>query len=111
VALALLGVAVLGKVLGSGLGARLGGLSTADSGLVGLGMVGRGEVALVAATVGLHAGAIDQGVYAAVVLLAVATTVIAPIGVTAWSRGIRVPALWGPVPALLPVRVAPVDRE
>jgi Kef-type K+ transport system membrane component KefB len=110
-ALALLGVAVVGKVLGSGLGARLGGLSAADAGLVGLGMVGRGEVALVAATVGLRAGAIDGGVYAAVVLLAVVTTVIAPIGVTAWSRGIRVPALPATVPALAPVRIPSLEQD
>jgi Na+:H+ antiporter len=110
-ALALLGVAVLGKVVGSGLGARIGGLSASDSGLVGLGMVGRGEVALVAATVGLQAGAIDTGVYAAVVLLAVVTTVIAPIGVSLWARGIRMPSLAPSVPALVPVRIPTLDGE
>jgi len=110
-ALALLGVAVLGKVVGSGIGARLGGLSGADAGLVGWGMVGRGEVALVAATVGLEGGAIDTGVYAAVVLLAVVTTVIAPIGVTLWSRGIRVPAISPAMPVLVPVRIPSLDGE
>ncbi len=110
-ALALLGVAVLGKVVGCGIGARLGGLSGADAGLVGWGMVGRGEVALVAATVGLEAGAIDSGVYAAVVLLAVVTTVIAPIGVTLWTRGIRVPAIAPAMPVLVPVRISTIDAE
>ncbi len=110
-ALALLAVAVVGKVVGSGLGARLGGLSGTDAGLVGWGMVGRGEVALVAATVGLQAGAIDAGVYAAVVLLAVATTVIAPIGVTLWSRGLRVPSMAPAIPALVPVRIPTLDGE
>jgi Kef-type K+ transport system membrane component KefB len=115
-ALVLLGVAVMGKVVGCGLGARLGGLDGNDAGLVGMGMVGRGEVALVAATVGLNGGAIDQSVYAAVVLLALATTVLAPILVVAWARaGERIRpterAVHGPAPVLLPVRVPQVDGE
>jgi Kef-type K+ transport system membrane component KefB len=110
-ALALLAVAVIGKVIGSGLGARLGGLSGSDAGLVGWGMVGRGEVALVAATVGLQAGAIDDGVYAAVVLLAVVTTVIAPVGVTLWSRGLHLPSISPSMPALVPVRIPTLDGE
>ena len=58
-AIALLVVACLGKLLGSGIGARVGGLDARDSTLVGIGMIGRGEVALVAATLGLRSGAID----------------------------------------------------
>ena len=110
-AMALLGVAIVGKVLGCAIGARIGGLDVHDSGLVGLGMVGRGEVALVAATVGLHAGAIDGGVYAAIVLLAVVTTVLAPIGVTLWVRGYRVPSLPAALPGLVPARVSSGDGE
>jgi Na+:H+ antiporter len=110
-AMALLVVAVIGKVVGSGLGARMGGLSGAEAGLVGIGMVGRGEVALVAATVGLQAGAIDAGVYAAIVLLAVVTTVIAPIGISLWIRGIRMPTLTPSLPALVPVRLPAADGE
>ncbi len=88
-ALALLAVACLAKLVGSGLGARLGGLDTGESVLVGIGMIGRGEVALVAATLGLRSGAIDSGIYAAVVLLAVATTLIAPLGIVLWRRGMQ----------------------
>ncbi len=114
-ALVLLGVAVMGKVVGCGLGARLGGLSGDDAGLVGMGMVSRGEVALVAATVGLNSGAINPSVYAAVVLLALATTVLAPLLVTAWVRtGERIrssrPSMVGNA-ALLPVRLPQVDGE
>jgi Na+:H+ antiporter len=109
-ALALLGVAVLGKVVGSGLGSRLGGLGWDDSGFVGLGMVGRGEVALVAASVGLASGAIDGGVYAAIVLLALVTTVIAPVGLTLWTRGVRIPRVIAPA-ALVPVRISSIDSE
>ena len=72
VALALLGVAVLGKLIGSGIGARLGGLDGRSSMLVGTGMIARGEVALVAATIGLQSGAIGAGLYTAVVTDAIA---------------------------------------
>ena len=82
---ALLAVAVAGKFVGSGLGAAAGGLDARESSLVGIGMVARGEVALVAASVGLHAGAIGAPIYAAVVLVSLATTIIAPLGISAWS--------------------------
>jgi Kef-type K+ transport system membrane component KefB len=85
-ALALLAVAVFAKLVGSAAGAGLAGMSARESGLVGIGMIARGEVALVAATVGLRAGAIDAGVYSAVVLVSVATTILAPLGIAAWSR-------------------------
>jgi Kef-type K+ transport system membrane component KefB len=85
-ALGLLAVAVFAKLAGSAVGARVSGMSARDSSLVGIGMIARGEVALVAATVGLRAGAIDSGVYAAVVLVSVATTIITPIGIAAWGR-------------------------
>lgn len=113
-ALVLLGVAVMGKVVGCGLGARLGGLDGNDAGLVGMGMVSRGEVALVAATVGLNSGAVNASVYAAVVLLALATTVLAPLLVTAWVRGgdrVRTRSPRSVRPALLPVRLPQVDGE
>ena len=86
VAIALLGVALVGKFVGSGIGAALGGLDRSASTLVGVGMIARGEVALVAAAIGLKAGAITPGLYAAIVLVAVATTVFAPLGITAWAR-------------------------
>ncbi|MEA2631056.1 MAG: hypothetical protein QOE66_1275 [Chloroflexota bacterium] len=85
-ALGLLAVAVFAKLAGSAVGARVSGMSARDSSLVGIGMIARGEVALVAATVGLRAGAIDSGVYAAVVLVSVATTIITPIGIAVWGR-------------------------
>jgi len=110
-ALALLAVACLGKLIGSGLGARLGGLDNSESALVGLGMIGRGEVALVAATLGLRSGAIDSGVYAAVVLLALTTTLIAPLGIAVWQRGVRLPSPPVLLPGRLPVRVQAITAE
>jgi Kef-type K+ transport system membrane component KefB len=104
-ALVLLVVACVGKLIGSGLGARAGGLDGAESILVGIGMIGRGEVALVAATLGLRSGAIDGGIYAAVVMMALATTLLAPLGIMLWQRGVRVPMPSLVVPSRLPVRV------
>jgi Kef-type K+ transport system membrane component KefB len=108
-ALALLAVAIIGKLIGCSLGARIGGLDDEDSVLVGVGMIGRGEVALVAATVGLQSGAIDSGVYAAVVLVALVTTVLAPIGISLLANDIRIPAVTSA--ALVPVRIASIDSE
>lgn len=85
-ALALLAVAVVGKVLGSGAGAALSGLGAGESSLVGIGMIARGEVALVAASIGLRSGAIDAPIYGAIVLISLATTIIAPIGISLWCR-------------------------
>jgi Kef-type K+ transport system membrane component KefB len=81
-----------------------------ESSLVGIGMIARGEVALVAASVGFRAGAIDPGVYAAIVLVSVATTVIAPLGISLWCR-LSGPIAWPSlepagqvaIPVLLPV--------
>jgi Kef-type K+ transport system membrane component KefB len=78
-ALALMVVAVLGKLI-AGLGVRSG---TADRFTVGIGMVPRGEVGLIFANVG--AGIqfdghplISAGVYAAIVLMVMASTVVTP---------------------------------
>ena len=70
-AVALLVVAVVGKLIGSGAGAALAGMGVRESSLVGIGMIARGEVALVAATVGLRSGAIDESIYAVIVLVSV----------------------------------------
>jgi Kef-type K+ transport system membrane component KefB len=85
-AVALLVVAVLGKLIGSGAGAAIAGMGVRESSLVGIGMIARGEVALVAATVGLRSGAIDSSIYAVIVLVSVGTTIIAPVGIAAWCR-------------------------
>ena len=92
-ALALLLVAVLGKVIGSGLGALIGGLQGGAAGLVGIGMVARGEVALVAASLGLKSGAIDSKLFSAAILVALASTVITPVALGLWTRRPSIPLL------------------
>jgi Kef-type K+ transport system membrane component KefB len=74
----LLAIAVLGKILGSGIGARLKGFSNRDSLIVGVGMIPRGEVGLITASLGFAAGLVSQSIYVQVVTLVLATTLITP---------------------------------
>jgi Kef-type K+ transport system membrane component KefB len=77
-------VAIITKVIGCGLPAKLAGLSSKDSLVVGFGMVPRGEVAMIIALIGLQQGIIDQGLYVALVLMSLLTTVITPIIYRNW---------------------------
>lgn len=79
-------VAVLGKLGGSALGARVGGLDGRSSLGVGIGMIARGEVALVALAVGRSSGAIAPPIAAALVVVILATTIATPIGLSLWAR-------------------------
>jgi Kef-type K+ transport system membrane component KefB len=75
-AVLILVAAVLSKLVGCGLGAfRLG---WTDMVRIGSGMVPRGEVGMVVAQLGLSLGVIEKPVYAVVVFMAVATTIVAP---------------------------------
>jgi Kef-type K+ transport system membrane component KefB/predicted amino acid-binding ACT domain protein len=67
-------IAVAGKVA-SGLGAPR---RRADRLLIGLGMIPRGEVGLVFATLGLSSGALDASEHATLLLVVLVTTIIAP---------------------------------
>jgi Kef-type K+ transport system membrane component KefB len=77
-------IAIITKVIGCGLPAKLGGLCTRDSLIVGFGMAPRGEVAMIVALIGLEAGIIGQGVYVAIVLMSLLTTIITPIVYRNW---------------------------
>ncbi|MFQ5409413.1 MAG: cation:proton antiporter [Anaerolineales bacterium] len=78
IALALVAAAVVGKVLGSGSGARLGGFTGRQSLQLGVGMVSRGEVGLIVASVGLLQGLIEQAMFSTAVVIVIATTLITP---------------------------------
>ncbi len=77
--LLLLAVAVLSKVIGCGLGARLCGFNTAESIQVGTGMACRGEVALIVANRGLSMGALSQAMMTPVVITVVGCAVLTPL--------------------------------
>ncbi len=77
-------MAILTKIVGCGLPARLMGISTKDSLILGFGMVPRGEVAMIVALIGLQQGIIDQGLYVALVLMSLITTILTPIVYRSW---------------------------
>jgi Na+:H+ antiporter len=71
---ALFAVAVIGKLV-----AAVGAAgSPGDKRLIGLGMLPRGEVGLIFATIGLRETILDQDQYAALLLVVLATTLVAP---------------------------------
>lgn len=71
-------VAVSGKWLGAGWGARLGGLSSRESIQLGAGMISRGEVGLIVADVGVREGLILADEFSAIVVMVLVTTLITP---------------------------------
>lgn len=83
---ALLAVALLGKLIGAGVPAKLAGLSSREAFAVGVGMSGRGAVELVIASIALEAGLFDQpdpivsNLFSALVIMAVVTTLVMPLG-------------------------------
>ena len=77
--IAITAIAVVSKIVGSGLGARLAGESTRSSVQIGVGMVSRGEVGLIVAAVGLNQGLVDTNLFSVMVLMVLATTLITPI--------------------------------
>lgn len=69
-------VAIVTKVAGGWLGAL--GLGRPTALAVGIGMVPRGEVGLIVASLGLTLGVISQSLYAVVVAMTVITTLVTP---------------------------------
>lgn len=78
-ALVLTLVAILTKVVGCYLGCRVFKYSKRESLQVGIGMVSRGEVALIVANKGFAAGLITTSVLAPILIVVIATTILSPI--------------------------------
>lgn len=76
---ALLLIAVLSKVIGCGIGAMIGGYSTLESLQIGVGMVSRGEVALIVADKGVSLGLMPQRFFTPLIIVVVVTTLITPV--------------------------------
>ena len=77
--LLLLAVAILSKLIGCGLGAKLCGFSGRECVQVGTGMACRGEVALIVANRGLAMGVLGQEVMTPVIITVVACAVLTPV--------------------------------
>ena len=80
-------LAVVSKVVGCGLGAKLCRYSNQDSLRIGVGMISRGEVALIVANNGIAAGLMNDDFFGPVVLMVIATTILTPILLKLVYRG------------------------
>lgn len=74
----LFGGAILSKLSGAGIGAKLSGFSFLSSFQIGAGMVSRGEMALIVAQIGRQNHFLTSATYSLVVGVIILTTLIAP---------------------------------
>ena len=79
--------AVVSKVVGCGLGAKLCRYSNQDALRIGVGMISRGEVALIVANNGIAAGLMKEEFFGPVVLMVIATTILTPVLLKLVYRG------------------------
>ncbi|KMZ55896.1 cation:proton antiporter [Dorea sp. D27] len=78
-ALLLMLVAVLTKIIGCGLGAKVCGYKPYQCKRIGVGMISRGEVALIVASKGTAVGLMSSAFLGPVVIMVVFTTIITPV--------------------------------
>ncbi len=78
-ALALFAAAVLTKIIGCSVGAKICKMNNKDSLCVGVGMVARGEVALMVAQKGMDAGYIPPDILPAIVFCVICAALITPV--------------------------------
>lgn len=72
-------IALLSKIIGCGCISKLTGFKGKDCLRIGIGMMTRGEVALIVAQKGLDVGMIDSIYFAAVILLILISSILTPI--------------------------------
>lgn len=72
-------VAILSKVIGCGIGAKVCGMPNKTSLRVGVGMISRGEVALIIASKGISMGILSNAVFTPIIIMVIITTIITPI--------------------------------
>jgi Kef-type K+ transport system membrane component KefB len=70
--------AILSKLVGSSAGARLAGYSWREAIQLGAGMVSRGEVGLILATVGAEQGLVSSSEFSAIIGMVLVTTLVTP---------------------------------
>ena len=78
VTLGLIVIASLGKFAGAFLGARVGGMTSAEALALGCGMNARGSTEVIIASIGLSMGVLNQDLFTAIVAMAVVTTMAMP---------------------------------
>lgn len=90
-------VSLITKVIGCGLTAKLAKNGWKDSLKVGVGMMTRGEVALIVASKGLNVGLMDQKYFVAVILLIICSSIVTPIVLKLLYKGEPLPGEEKPV--------------
>ncbi|MFH1534779.1 MAG: cation:proton antiporter [Patescibacteria group bacterium] len=71
--------AIVGKIVGSGLPAYFSGFNFLGSMRIGIGMLPRGEVALIVAGIGISTGIITNEVFGVAIMMTLITTLMAPM--------------------------------
>lgn len=72
-------IAIISKMVGCGLGAKVCKFTWKESLQTGVGMISRGEVALIVAEKGRQVGLISEDLFAPIILVVIVTTLITPI--------------------------------
>lgn len=86
--LAITTVAIIGKLIGAGFGSRLAGFTWLESAQLGAGMISRGEVGLILASVGVTEGLLSPNEFSAVLgTILISTLVTPPLLRFLFSRG------------------------
>lgn len=85
--LAFVAVALISKIIGCGLAAKIWRFDMKDSLKIGVGMMTRGEVALIVAQKGLAVGMVTPEYFTSVILLILCSSVISPIVLKLLYRG------------------------
>lgn len=84
-------LAIVTKIVGAGLGSLWGGFDSRSALRVGIGMISRGEVGLIIASVGVSYGILIPEVFTAIVFVVLVTTLITP-PLVRWSFNDASPA-------------------
>jgi monovalent cation:proton antiporter-2 (CPA2) family protein len=71
-------IAVVTKLVGCGLGAKLTGFSTHSALGIGAGMISRGEVALIIAAIGLESQLLKPEYFTSTIIVVIVTTLVTP---------------------------------
>lgn len=72
-------IAVIGKIVGCGFGARLFKMSRSEALQIGVGMISRGEVAIITANIGLSKHIISEEIFLPTIVVVILSTIITPV--------------------------------
>lgn len=84
-------LAIVAKVFGTYIGARLGGINSDEGLVLGAGLSALGAMGIVVALVGLNVGVLSESGYTVLVLAAIVTSLVSPILLRWTVRGMATP--------------------